>query len=81
MRKFGVMSTLRSLFASARTDDSDVARLIFAASDLYVGAHAGIATLRVQGRAEGRREAGAPWDGSSFSGDFFRLKRTVGRLH
>ena len=36
---------------------------IFAASDLYVGAHAGIATLRVQARAEGRREAGAPWDG------------------
>ena len=36
---------------------------IFAASDLYIGAHAGNATLRIQGRAEGRREAGAPWDG------------------
>jgi hypothetical protein len=36
---------------------------IFAASDLYVGAHAGIATLRIQARGEGRREAGAPWDG------------------
>ena len=36
---------------------------IFAASDLYIGAHKGNATLRIQGRAEGRREAGAPWDG------------------
>jgi hypothetical protein len=36
---------------------------IFAASDLYVGAHAGMATVRIQARAEGRREAGAPWDG------------------
>jgi hypothetical protein len=36
---------------------------IFAASDLYVGAHGGMATVRIQARAEGRREAGAPWDG------------------
>ena len=38
---------------------------IFAASDVYLGAHAGIATLRIQARGEGRREAGAgaPWDG------------------
>jgi Surface antigen. len=35
----------------------------FAGSDLYLGAHAGMATLRVQARAEGRHEAGTPWDG------------------